>query len=712
MRVIVATRLLALVAVFGGCDQSAFDPPGIGEDTPPGPGSPTWDDTDLSCASDSDCAPGESCSEQQCRPRQCDEGPYSSTVPLGPNRVLFREQELFIVDATQSQSAYWVDSYQGNGSIGYAGGSFSLGAAAVVDVARIHTADGGGVVAAVSGQTRVKLAGTGFATKQVDTGLVPVAVAAGDVDGDATDEIVVLSAAGGIAICKQAGGCKHYNFGNGERGVDVAVADTNADGVAEIMFLLRTGDATSIAAWSVDVANGFVAASFDTHFDAITAGDIDVDGRAEIAVLEDRGWFGFASDRVHFYRVGASFTGIVAVTTTGSAIDLAAGDLDGGEQGDAVVVLGDNQSVDVLRWTGSSVAKAFSGSVATTSAPRRIAVGDFDNDSVAARLVGGPTLVAGSLVPTMVVTFPPYHSTYSDAARSGVAVGNRNEMTEAFTDTIALNAGIEVGVGADFLGLFNARIGTRLGVDISRSRTLSKTVGIGTKFSLRPQPELYGNQYAAVVVACNCFHVYEYEMLDAANRLGVAGKRMKMIVPVGGQTTVLSTPRYNALAATVSGLPAIAVPTRIGDVASYPRMPTKLDGTPVQPDEHVFAQRPTLRVSDVGAVGFSMSVATSDTNTTALMTTVSVSGSLGGLGVSVGSSLGVSWGKSYAIVIGSSADFGGEVPPLPNKPDTPEDEYLTHAYSFSPYLYRQPYTNSVSGEATGYYVLDYTVGPR
>jgi hypothetical protein len=694
------------------CDQSAFDAPEIGEDMPPGPGSPTWDDTDLSCATDSDCAPGETCADLVCRPRQCDEGPYTSDAPLGANRVLFPEQELFIVDATQSQSAYWVDSYQGNGAIGYAGGSFSLGAAALVDVARIHTPDGGGVVAAVSGQTRVKLAGTGFATKEVDTGLVPVAVSAGDVDGVAGDEIVALSATGGIAICKQAGGCDRYNFGNGERGVDIAVADTSGDGVGDILFLLRTGDTTTIAAWSVDVDNGFRAASFETHFEAITAGDIDTDGRAEIAVLEDRGWFGFASDRIHFYRVGAGFTGIVAVTTTASAIDLAAGDLDGGEQGDAVVVLGDNQTVDVLRWTGSSIVKSFGGSVGTTSAPRRIAVGDYDNDSVAARLVGGPTLLAGSLVPTMVVTFPPYHSAYSDSARSGVAVGNRNEMAEAFTDTIALNAGIEVGVGADFLGIFGARIGARLGVDVARSRTLSKTVGIGTKFSLRPQPELYGNQYAAVVVACNCFHVYEYEMLDSANRLGVAGKRMKMVVPVGGQTTVLSTPRYNALAATVPGLPAITVPTRIGDVSSYPRTPTKLDGTPVQPDEHVFPQRPTLRVSDVGAVGFSMGVATSDTNTTALTTSVSVSGSLTALGASVGASLGVSWGKSYSIVIGSSADFGGEVPPLPNKPDTPEDEYLTHAYSFSPYLYRQPYKNSVSGESTGYYVLDYTVGPR
>lgn len=704
-------RTIVVAVAVAACDQGAFDLPSADE-PPPGPGSPTWDDTDLTCSGDSDCAPGEICSSGMCRPRQCDDGPYESDVPLGPSRVLFREQELFVIDGTASEGAYWVDGYDAAGAISYggaAGGSMKIGSASLVDVARIHTKTGGGMVTATTGSTQITLAGKSFAKATISVGIVPVAVGAGDVDGDFVDDIVALSAAGKIAICQQAGSCRQFSFGNNERGVDLAVADVTGDGIDEVVFLLRVGDQTTIASWSVDVPDGFRSASFDTHFDAITAGDIDNDGRAEIAVLEDRGWFGFASDRVHVYRVGAAFTGITAVTTTGSAIDLAAGDVDASER-DAIVVLGDNKAIDVLRWTGSTITKAFGGSVDTTNAPKRIALGDFDDDSVTAYLKSAtPQLVAGRIMPLTVVTFPPYDSTYSNGGTSGVTFGKTLTEAENFGTTVSLNAGIEVGVDLDFVGLFKGRIGTRVSLDVSRSRSENRSKSVGTVFSLRPQPQLYGNEYAAVVVACNCFHTYEYELVDPANRAGGNGKRMVMIVPVGGQTTVLSTPRYNALADVVEGLPKIQTATRIGDPTSYPQEPRKLDGAPVAPDEHVFRTRPTLRVSDVGTVAFSLSVGSGETNSTATTTGVSVSGSLGALGVSVGASLGANWGKSYAISVGSDATFSGDVPPLPDKPGTQEDEYVTRGYSFSPYVYRQAYTDPVSGEATGYYVLDYTV---
>jgi hypothetical protein len=701
---------ITLVALFvAACDQSAFDVPNADE-PPPGPGSPTWDDTDLSCSGDSDCAPGETCASGSCRPRQCDDGPYESDVPLGPSRVLFRDEEVFIVDGTASEGSYWIDGYDAAGAITYggaAGGSTKISASSLVDVARIHTASGGGMVTAVAGSSSVTLSGRTFTKRTVSVGVVPVAVGAGDVDGDFVDDIVAMSSAGKISICQQDGGCKAYAFGNGETGVDLAVADVTGDGIDEIVFLLRIGDQTRVTAWSVD--GDAISATFDVHFDAVTAGDIDNDGRAEVAALEDRGWFGFASDRVHLYRVGASFTGVVAVETTGSAVDLATGDVDASER-DAVVVLGDNKAIDVLRWNGSSITKAFGGSVSTTAAPKRIALGDYDDDSVVARLKSStPALVAGRLMPVTVVTFPPYDSTYGNGATSGVTFGSQMSTSEDFGATVSLNAGVEVGVDLDFAGIFKGRVGTRVSMDVSRGRNTSRRSGVGTSFSLRPQTDLYGNQYAAVVVACNCFHTYEYELVDTSNRASSNGKRMVMIVPVGGQTTVLSTPRYNALAKIVEGLPTVTVANRIGDPSSYPAEPKKLDGSPVTADEHVFSTRPTLRVSDVGSVAFSLSVGSGETNSAAMSVGVSVSGSLSAVGLSVGASLGTSWGRSYAISVGQDASFSGDVPPLPDRPNTQEDEYVTRGYSFSPYVYRQPYTDPMSGEQTGYYVLDYAV---
>jgi hypothetical protein len=702
-----------LLPLIAACNQSDFGAPDFGDDPPPGPGSPTWTQTDLSCQATSDCAPGETCDGGFCRPKQCDDGPYDSAAPLGPDHMLYRDHELLVIDATASQGAYWVDGYGASGAIDYhgpGGGSFSMGGGALTDVGRIVTKQGPGMVVAAAGSSNVTVTGGVIAKQTINVGLVPVAVGAGDVDGDQQDEIIALAANGHVAVCAQGGSCTQWSFSN-ITGVDVAVADTDGDGVDEVIMLVSTGGKTETLAWKVR-ENTTVGALFDTHFQAVTAGDFDRDGRAEVALLEDRGWLGFASDKVHMYRVGAQWQGVAATATTGSAIDLAAGDPDGTDAGDVVAVLGSNQDVDVMRWNGSALAKVASGSVATTSSPARIALGDTDGDSVAMRLVSGPDLVSNGLTPMMVVTFPPYDANVSKGATSGVGVGNRTNTSEDATTTVTLSAGVEVGVGADFLSIFSARLSQRLAVDVSKSQTVSKQLSVGTRFSLKPQVDLYGDRYGAVVVGCSCFHSYVYELVDPSNHAGGSGHRLTMVVPVGGQTTVLSTPRYNALAKHAGKLPEIQVASQIGEPKSYPSSPTKLDGSPVQPDEHVFPHRPVLTVSDVGTVSFSLGVGTSETNSQSLTTTVGVSGSLGALGVTFGASLGASWGRSLAVTIGSGTDFSGDVPPIGDDPSTPEDEYQTHGFTYSPYVYRQPYTLPGAQQPSGFYVLDYAVGAR
>lgn len=703
--------LLGLVTFVATACNQEFGVPGAGDDMPPGPGNEAWDDTDLSCQATADCAPGETCDGGTCRPKQCDDGPYESATPLGARRVFFREQELLVADSTANEGAFWVDGYDAGSSVSYSGpggGSYSISSAAIVDLAPVETADGNGFVVANQGTSRVRVTGRRFAAFEVETGLRPVAVAAADVDGDGQADLVAISSTGEIAVCQLGGGCTSYNFGTaGVTAKDVTTGDLDGDGTSEIIFLLRVGDATEVITWKLD--GDTVGASFSVHFDAVTAGDFDRDGRAELALLEDRGWFGFASDQIHVYRVGAQFTGIGAFGTTGSAVDLAAGDIDGNDGGEALAVLGDNRGIDVLRWNGSGLAKVFSGSATATTAPRRIALGDVDDDSVSARLVSGPELVPGKLVPTVVVTFPPYLENLANAGEAGVAIGRREDVSEDAGQTVSLQAGVEVGVDADFVGLFKAKLSTKLSKEVTRSRSLGTKHSVGMKFSLKPQPELYGNHYAAVVVACNCFHTYEYQLEDSANRAGGDGRRLIMVVPVGGQTTVLSTPRYGALQAALPELPSIAVGTTIGDPTSYAKSPTKLDGSAVQPDEHVFPSRPTLRVSDVGTVAFSMSVGQTETNAVAMKTSLSVQGSITAAGVMFGASLGASWGQSYSVTVGETAEFSGDVPPIPDDPATPEDEYQTHAFSYSPFVYRQGYTDA-AGETAGFYVLDYAVG--
>jgi hypothetical protein len=59
--------------------------------------------------------------------------------------------------------------------------------------------------------------------------------------------------------------------------------------------------------------------------------------------------------------------------------------------------------------------------------------------------------------------------------------------------------------------------------------------------------------------------------------------------------------------------------------------------------------------------------------------------------------------------VGRDALFGGGVAPMPDDPETPEDEYAAHRFSFSPYVYVNNYLDA-EGEDAGYYVMNFVVG--
>ena len=88
---------------------------------------------------------------------------------------------------------------------------------------------------------------------------------------------------------------------------------------------------------------------------------------------------------------------------------------------------------------------------------------------------------------------------------------------------------------------------------------------------------------------------------------------------------------------------------------------------------------------------------------------IGVNGSIGAGGVSVDSSINVGVAQGYSITAGKDVIFAGGIPPIPDDPETPEDEFKVHGYSFRPHVYRQHYTNS-AGEDAAYYVMHYSVG--
>src|SRR6185295_1193672 len=92
-----------------------------------GPGNDPWDDDDVSCTTEADCAEGEACEEGVCQVKRCVES-YDSKAPMGDNHYFGTDGEMAVLSDKS-----FIDGFDGNG--GSYLDSWDLGADKVVDVA-------------------------------------------------------------------------------------------------------------------------------------------------------------------------------------------------------------------------------------------------------------------------------------------------------------------------------------------------------------------------------------------------------------------------------------------------------------------------------------------------------------------------------------------------------------------------------------------------
>jgi hypothetical protein len=713
-------RVVLLAAGLASCSQSDFTKYESGADAGDDdrPGDSGWREQDVSCDVDSDCIDGESCIENVCQMSRCKDGPYVSDAPLGALAYFARNHELVIADKNAHDGNYWVDGYDaaGGDKIDYPG-SWSAGASPVRDVA------GGNLLGtrpdafaiAVEGSSHVEIGNMG---DSVDVGFPPEALAAGDVDGDGVDELVAVSKDGQIAVChldEEPRRCTKASLSNSE-GVDVTVADITGDGLGEVIFLLEAGGESYFYVWNTAVGEDAAEGKenyghyVDTHIDRIDAGDIDGDGVAEVVAFQDDA-FGFWNNASLFiYRPqGDELKRSGSHQIHNSTVDLTIADIDH-DRVDEIITVRSNGEVEVLRSTSpSTLQMQFATQLQVSVNPHRIDASDFNGDSPGGKLVSGPSLFAGDVVPTTVAHFPP-HDIERSEGDSSLFLGNSENTTTSTTDTVSLSLGFDVGVNASFLDIFKAGVSVGLRETLSKSRRVEKTMVIGDRYIARPDVRRLGPEYGMVVLSVGCFHAYTYEVEDPSELLGEGSNDglIQVLVPVGGATTFWSSTRYNAMAQRVEGLPTIEIPYVIGDPSSYPREPARSDGSPIPEEDLVFPEVPRYVVSDAGDVGWWLAVTDTVANEVALNTSLSLDTKAGIGPFEFGAHLGVGWGQSYSVSVGQETLFGGSVPPIPNDPTTPEDEYAAYAYAFSPVVYRQRYTDAGGNEA-GFYVLSFLV---
>jgi uncharacterized protein YkwD len=215
-----------------------------------------------------------------------------------------------------------------------------------------------------------------------------VTVAAGDINADGYDDLVVAAGQGGgphVKVFDGRTGKLLREFMAYETtftgGVYLAVGDVNGDGRADIITGTGVGGGPLVKIW--DGATGSMVASYYAYDSAfrggvtVAAGDVNGDGRADVVTGAGPG--GGPNVKVFDGRTGAMLRSLMAFDISfRGGVSVAAGDLNGDGNADVLVGTGSggNSSVKVL--DGATFNTLHTLSVSAVSLKGELHVGSVD----------------------------------------------------------------------------------------------------------------------------------------------------------------------------------------------------------------------------------------------------------------------------------------------------------------------------------------------
>ena len=222
------------------------------------------------------------------------------------------------------------------------------------------------------------------------TGVTPVNVVIGDLDGDGKLDLAVANnASNSISIFRNTSTTGTVSFAAkvdyaGRSGTtSIAIGDLDGDGKPDLAVANKTfPDLIVFKNGSVAGAISFTAGPdlFIGSYTTIAITDVDGDGKPDL--IGTNSGSTFSVNRNTSASGTISFAAVINFTTGNSNSIFSVGDIDGdGKQDVAVVTL--NSGVSVLKNTSSSGAISFATKVdiATGNNARGIAIGDVDGDA-------------------------------------------------------------------------------------------------------------------------------------------------------------------------------------------------------------------------------------------------------------------------------------------------------------------------------------------
>ncbi len=665
----------------------------------------------VTCDADTPCMEDEVCNEGVCEVERCVQS-FASAPPLGSSFPLRNENEVVTI-GWNVFDGYTLHSWDvQNGDLsGHAEITTIAGDPVDLVGAQIGDERPEALIVISEDDTSLTVLHPAYGGR-VGLGLQPIAVAAGDVDGAAHEEALAIAEDGNWVFC-------HLNEVECQGGelpghtvLDAAAGDVDGDGRAELV-VIGTDAAGEDVLVVVHPVQGPAESPYDTYtpevvVDRISVADLDGDGVAEIVGLEYGDALDLVRDGIMTWALGPEGLEVLYSGTSGDyeLADIEAGDIDASGAARLLMITDDEEAL-IGTWSG--VGWDFTGWLNAApdngDANYQVSLADMDGDALLGRLSEGPAVLPASVVPIAVLHYPPYNALHAEG-KASVAFGEVSGSGSSTTDSVGLSLKGTVGISTPMI---DASVKTTVTAKIGRKVKTASSYKVVTQYKASAKPSIHGNKSAAVVLGWGCFHGYTYEVddprglatnLDADNELMVS-------IPVGGGTTAWSSARYDAVIELREQGTPIDVPHTVGDPFSYPASPVDGEGLPLDEADLIFPLS-ELIVSDVAAASWKLEFTESMTQETSLGAGIEVSAGLNAPGFIFGVGAGVSTSTAYAVTAKAGVRFEGAVPPIPDDPATPEDEYAMWRYGFTPYFYQREMVSS-EGEPVTVFVADYTV---
>ncbi len=234
-----------------------------------------------------------------------------------------------------------------------------------------------------------------FATQQsFSTGITPVSIAIGDIDGDGLPDLAIAnlndstvsvlrntSTSGNVSFATQV------TFSTGRNPFSVAIGDIDGDGLPDLA--VANFSANTVSVLRNTSTRGNVSFATEQSFlsgsepHSVVIGDIDGDGKLDLAIAND------LSNTVAVLR-NISTVGVVSFatrqtfSTDTTPQSVAIGDIDGDGKLDLATANGGSSTVSVLKNTSTSgnVSFAAQQSFSTGSGSFSVAMGDLNADGL------------------------------------------------------------------------------------------------------------------------------------------------------------------------------------------------------------------------------------------------------------------------------------------------------------------------------------------